>query len=230
MSLQHDNTVPFQTADNGLGFLYSKEYPSPNVADTVHLQPSLNVYVSFFKPEINNFTEPVIIYQTSISNLTMKDAYCSIDTFTLKFKCIVRLRKTSLTDQLNVTSYNLVLLISFHSSGSVTNVEEILDRDFIDADLFFYQTLLYGGYFLGYMKFLKKGCLGGGNYYDNNNEFYSYFFGLKKHVLLPFPCVIIPNNYVEKIVEMVSEITSTNFTIIAVDPPRFINDGKFIYL
>ena len=203
--LQYNNIIPFSTIDSGLGFLYSREFPSSKI---VHLQPSLNIYVSFFKPEINNFTEPLIIYQTSISNLTMENIFCTTDVLSV-FKCMVHLRKTTSTDQLNVTSYNLLLSISFHSSGSVTNIEEILDRDYVNADDVGYMNLYYGGYFLAYANVSEEGCLLGGNIYDNNNKLHSPLF-IPKEILLPFPCIVWLDY--DQNLEMITKITPNNFT------------------
>src|SRR5688572_6352427 len=194
----------------------------------VHLRPSLNIYVSYFRPELNNFTEPFIIYQTSVSNLTMEYTFCNIDISTVKSKCLIRLRRT----QFNVTSdtsYNLLLLISFYSSGSVTDIEEILDRDYVDAYLFFYYSLSHKGYCLIHVKLFIEGggFLIGGKIYDNHHKFHSLL--IPKDILIPFPAVIMLDYHTYN-VEIVSKITSTNFTIVVIDFPRFVDDddGKFI--
>ncbi len=233
LSLQPDNLFLFNTIDNGLGFIYSKEFPIQNNIGVVHLQPNLNVYVSFFRPEIYNFTEPFIIYQTTISNITMKKARCLRDYSKFGFNCILKFKKTSSVMMpnhrafrpINLSSYNFLLKISFHSSGSVTDLREILDKDFVYADSVIMYSLYHSGYALIYLNYTKEGgCLIGGNIYDKDYKWYSPFI-IPKNILLPNPCAIIEicNS---SIFEMVFKITPNNFTTILIDIPKFIN-GKF---
>src|SRR5581483_11940732 len=124
---QFDNPIfTFETIDSGLGFVYSKNYS----LTSPELEPSLYVYISFFKPEINQFTDPFIIYQTtkpqnSIS-INLKFAECMADTLGVGYQCVLQLRNITSIDSLNnVYGKNVVLLISFLSSGSVTGIKKL---------------------------------------------------------------------------------------------------------
>src|SRR5947209_1632711 len=134
LSLQYDNPIfTFETIDNGLGFVYSKNYSQIN--NNSELEPHTYVYVNFFEPDINNFTDPFIIYQTSIPNINMKFSMCAADTMGIGYQCVLQLRKiTSVSTDSVYTGFNLVLLVSFLSSGSVISIKQLLG-DYATADL-----------------------------------------------------------------------------------------------
>ena len=76
-----------------------------------------------------------------------------------------------------------------------------------------------------YFRDTQNGRLIDGEIFDTNDAFYSPW-DIPKNFILPFPYVII-YNYIERKFEIVSSITSKDFTIISSDVPRFINaDGK----
>ncbi|RIA95735.1 hypothetical protein C1645_756909 [Glomus cerebriforme] len=62
------------------------------------------------------------------------------------------------------------------------------------------------------------------NFWKYNNIFNSTF----DSITLPNPCVII-DNYIDNKIEMISNITPTNFIISSFDLPKFVNDGEYIY-
>ena len=109
----------FSAFYRGLGAIYSVR--SPNSAAASSLKPSLSVYVRFFDREINNFTKPFIIYQTNANDVILAGADCGPDFIKIEFRCLLYLNRTT---SLTTTTYNF-LLISFLSSGSVTNIKEI---------------------------------------------------------------------------------------------------------
>ena len=62
------------------------------------MEPSLYVFVNYFRPDDNEFTEPFIIYQTSIPNTIMKAATCTADTVNIGYQCVLQLQKLTTAD------------------------------------------------------------------------------------------------------------------------------------
>ncbi|RIA95738.1 hypothetical protein C1645_756911 [Glomus cerebriforme] len=200
----------FQTIDDGIGFIYSKNYST-----ATNLQPSLYIYANFYNPDNDEFTNPFIVYTTNVQDTILTGAICVPDIFGIGYKCIFQLQTT--TPDIG----HSFLLISFRSSGSIDDLE-ILGSS--SADLAVRTNLYYGGYLLLYKNNLQNSCEISGNIYDNNNIFNSNF----DSITLPNPCVII-DNYIDNKIEMISNITPTNFIISSFDLPKFINDGEYIY-
>ncbi|RIA83591.1 hypothetical protein C1645_785968 [Glomus cerebriforme] len=203
----------FQTIDNGIGFIYSRNYST-----ATNLQPSLYVYANFYSPDMNEFTDPFIVYTTNVQDMILTNVICVPDTLGIGYKCILQLQKTTLPN-----SSHSFLLISFRSSGSIDTLETLGSSN---ADLAVRTNLYYGGYLLLYKSknTLQNSCKISGNIYDNNNLFNSTF----DSIILPNPCVII-DNYIDDRIEMISNISSTNFILSSFDLPKFINDGEYIY-
>lgn len=153
----------------------------------------------------------------------MKNAVCLPDYLGIGFKCVIQLRRITTVNNNFAYGHNLVLSISFLSSGSVTSIEELSDEKFADADLVARTNLYYGGYLLFSKKNVPNGCLLRGDIYDNNDNLNSTM-DIPENFTLPYPCVVI-NDYIERSLDMISNITSNNFTIITSELPRFIS-GK----
>ena len=202
---------------SGFGYIYA--IPQNNTNTTAGtLNPSLNVYVRFFKPEINKFTKPFIIYQT-IANVSVMDVSCTPDFIRVEFKCLLFLQRNT------STSYNF-MLISFLSSGSIISAEEIQTDDANSKKFPIFLNLLYGGYLFIYINPLDNGsCVLGGQILDNNNVFYSKWNFPSS--IMPSPCFIIQDSSENK-VYVVSEFSLNSITIITSNLPKFINDGKVI--
>ncbi|GBC02683.1 hypothetical protein RclHR1_04750011 [Rhizophagus clarus] len=229
LDLQYDNPLfSFQTVDSGLGYIYSKNYTSQVING--ELQPTLYVYVNFYKPEINDFTEPFIIYQTSIPNIFMTFAMCSVDNLGIGYQCIIQLRKITSTNPLNneYFGHNLVLDVSFLSSGSVTRIVQ-LSGNYEKADVVIKYPLTYGGYLLMYKNSAQNGCLLGGDIFDPNDIYYSTW-DIPQNFIIQSPCISI-YNFIYMRFESIWKITPTDLTIVSTDVPRFILfDGEnFIY-
>ncbi|CAG8550524.1 12249_t:CDS:2, partial [Funneliformis mosseae] len=213
LSLQAENPpLKFATIDKGIGYIYSKNFPLQNNMTTDSLQPSIIIYVSFFIPEINDFTKPFIIYQTAISNITMKMSMCNPDITKFQYTCVIRLITSSSTTKL--------LLISFLSSGSVIDIQELYNEVYLNAFLVAKSNLYYGGYFMLYFDD-PLGCKFGGEIYDNNDHWYSKL----ENFTIPFPCVSFSNDD-ENSFEMISEITPNSFTLTTAPLPKFVDDGR----
>ncbi|RIA93990.1 hypothetical protein C1645_873712 [Glomus cerebriforme] len=225
LSLQYDNPIyTFQTIDSGLGFIYSKNYSLTSAelqsSTNTELQPSLYVYVNYYKPEFNNFTDPFIIYQTSTPNVSMKFAMCSSDNLGIGYQCVLQLKR----DLLNNDVYNLVLVVSFLSSGSVINISQ-LPVNYGTADVVIKNSLPFGGYLLMHKNTNQDySCSIGGDIFDPNNIF-SSTWDVPPTFTIPSPCVII-YNFIEKKFEIISNITPTDFTIISTYMPRFNVDAR----
>ena len=156
----------------------------------------------------------------------MKYAVCLPDYLGIGFKCVIQFRKITTIDNNTAYGRNYILSISFLSSGSVTNLEELSDEKFATADLVARTDLYYGGYLLFSRKNLQNGCLLNGDIYDDNNKLNSTL-DVPENFTIPYPCIVI-NDYIEKNLDIISNITTNNFTIITSELPRFV-DGK-IYL
>jgi len=73
----------------------------------------------------------------------MKKAHYLRNYLKFKFNCILKFKKTSSVMMpnhrafypINLLSYNFLLKILFHLSGSVTDLRKILDKDFVYADV-----------------------------------------------------------------------------------------------
>ncbi|CAB5189196.1 unnamed protein product [Rhizophagus irregularis] len=77
---------------------------------------------------------------------------CSVDIKGIGYQCVIQLRKTTEIDPLNKDIYyghNLVLIVSFLSSGSVTRIVQ-LTGNYAKADSVVKVPLIYGGYLLMY--------------------------------------------------------------------------------
>ncbi|CAB4389133.1 unnamed protein product [Rhizophagus irregularis] len=227
LNLQYDNPIySFLTIDSGLGFIYSKRYSSQVNAE---LQPSLYIYVNFYKPENENkkLTEPFIIYQTSTPNLSMNFAMCSVDIKGIGYQCVIQLRKTTEIDPLNKDIYyghNLVLIVSFLSSGSVTRIVQ-LTGNYAKADSVVKVPLIYGGYLLMYRNSVLdvdgvQGCLLGGDIFDTNDMFNSTW-DIPPNFTIQSPCIFI-YNFIYKTFDMIWKITPTDLTIVSTDVPTFL--------
>ncbi|CAB5362304.1 unnamed protein product [Rhizophagus irregularis] len=227
LNLQYDNPIySFLTIDSGLGFIYSKCYSSQVNAE---LQPSLYIYVNFYKPENENkkLTEPFIIYQTSTPNLSMNFAMCSVDIKGIGYQCVIQLRKTTEIDPLNKDIYyghNLVLIVSFLSSGSVTRIVQ-LTGNYAKADSVVKVPLIYGGYLLMYRNSVLdvdgvQGCLLGGDIFDTNDMFNSTW-DIPPNFTIQSPCIFI-YNFIYKTFDMIWKITPTDLTIVSTDVPTFL--------
>ncbi|PKY15344.1 hypothetical protein RhiirB3_427529 [Rhizophagus irregularis] len=227
LNLQYNNPIySFLTIDSGLGFVYSKRYSSQVNAE---LQPSLYIYVNFYKPENENkkLTEPFIIYQTSTPNLSMNFAMCSVDDKGIGYQCVIQLRKTTEIDPLNKDIYyghNLVLIVSFLSSGSVTRIVQ-LTGNYAKADLVVKVPFVYGGYLLMYKNSVLgvdgvRGCLLRGDIFDTNDMFNSTW-DIPPDFTIQSPCIII-YNFIYKTFDMIWKITPTDLTIVSTDVPTFL--------
>lgn len=227
LNLQYDNPIfSFLTIDSGLGFIYSKNF-SPQ--DKTELQPSLYIYVNFYKPENENkkLTDPFIIYQTSTPNLSMTFAMCSADNMGIGYQCVIQLRKMTEIDPLNNDIYyghNLVLIVSFLSSGSVTRIVQ-LTGNYAKAGLVVKVPLIYGGYLLMYRDSVLdaegvQGCLLGGDIFDTNDMFNSTW-DIPQDFTIQSPCIFI-YNFIYKTFDMIWKITPTNLTIVSTDVPTFL--------
>jgi hypothetical protein len=185
------------------------------------LQPNLYVYVNFYKPEINKLTEPFIIYQTSIPNIFMTFAMCSVDNLGIGYQCVIQLRKITAVDQINnaYSGYNLVLIVSFLSTGSVTRIVQ-LSGNYENADTVIKYPLPYGGYLLMYKKSVQNGCLLGGDIFDPNDVYYSTW-DIPQNFAIQSPCIAI-YNFINKKFDIIWKITPTNLTIVSADVPRFL--------
>ena len=188
------------------------------------------VYVNYFRPNINKFTDPFIIYETSIPNVVLKYAACTTDTVEFGYQCVLHLRKITITDQMNnvYNGSNSVLLVSFLSSGSVTKIKKLYG-DFATADAVAKFALPNGGYLLMYRKTVDPFyLLIYGEIFNPDDVFHSRW-DIPTNFIIPFPYVVIYNN-VQKTFETISEITPKYFTIISSSIPRFNNNnGKFYY-
>jgi hypothetical protein len=200
----------------------------------MELQPSLYVYVNFYKPEINNFTEPFIIYHTSVPNVFMNSAMCMADNWGIGFQCVIHLRKRTAIDPLDNNIYyghNLVLIISFLSSGSVTNIVQ-LSGSYEKADMAIKYALPYGGYLLMYKNSVYDaqgvpGCLLGGEVFDSNDKFNSTW-DVPQGFTIQSPCVTI-YNFIYRRFESIWRITPTDLTIVSTDVPKILPiDGEYV--
>ncbi|CAG8651380.1 2949_t:CDS:2, partial [Funneliformis caledonium] len=214
LSLQAENhPFRFPTTDKGFGYIYSKNFPLQNNMTTDSLQPSIIIFVSFFNPEINNFTKPFIIYQTAISNITMKWSNCNSDYTKIQYTCVIHLLTSSSTTKL--------LLISFLSSGSINDIKELYNEVLHNDSKVRKSNLYYKGYLMTYYYDDQFGCKFSGDIYDNNDNWYSKL-DLPENIT---KCVGF-NNTNENSAEMISEITSNNFTLITIPLPKFVDDGR----
>jgi hypothetical protein len=155
----------------------------------------------------------------------MKAATCVTNPIDLGYQCILQLRKITAS----TSYYNLVLLVSFLSSGSVTKIK-ILNGAFAAADSITKFALPNGGYLLMYKKTVREAgrLLIDGEIF-NNDDVLDSRWDIPENLTIPFPYVVIYNNF-EKTFEIISEITQTTFTIISSTFPEFNNNnGKFIY-
>ena len=124
------------------------------------------------------------------------------------------------------------MLISFLSSGSVLNIEEIpIDANSPQSPAFL--ILPYGGYLVVY------------NNKPNNTTSVVESFLLTGYILddkgklssewsfpfetLPAPCIPFYNK-VNNDIHIISEITPNNLTIITSNIQKFIDDGKLIFI
>ncbi|CAB4440370.1 unnamed protein product [Rhizophagus irregularis] len=172
-------------------------------------------------------TEPFIIYQTSTPNLSMNFAMCSVDDKGIGYQCVIQLRKTTEIDPLNKDIYyghNLVLIVSFLSSGSVTRIVQ-LTGNYAKADLVVKVPLVYGGYLLMYRNSVLdvngvQGCLLGGDIFDTNDMFNSTW-DIPPDFTIQSPCIII-YNFIYKTFDMIWKITPTDLTIVSTDVPTFL--------
>jgi len=158
----------------------------------------------------------------------MKAAMCAADTMGIGYQCILQLRKITSVELSSIYDNNMVLLVSFLSSGSVTGIKQ-LSGNFESANLVIRHPLTFGGYLLMYFKDIQTGRLIDGEIFDTN-DIYNSPWDIPENFVIPFPYVII-YNFIKKKFEIISSITQKSFTIISSDVPRFINaDGEYIYI
>ena len=227
---QYDNPIyTFKTIDSGLGFVYSKNYSQVSA----ELEPSLYIYVSFFNPEINKFTDPFIIYQTAkpqnSTSINLRAAMCSPDFLGVGYQCVLQLINiTSVDSSNNGYGKNVVLLVSFLSSGSVTGIKK-LTGNFESADLVIRTPLPEGGYLLMHRNRLSDGCLIGGDIYDPADKF-NKIWDIPDNFVIPLPCIVIYNHGARRF-EIISDIKPNNFSITYSDITGFgYFDGEYIYI
>ncbi len=67
----------------------------------------------------------------------------------------------------------------------MSNIQEVLDRVYVNADDVSYINLYYEAIFLIYVKD-SEGCLFGENIYDNNNKLYSPLFIPKETIFMHY--------------------------------------------
>ncbi|CAI2186437.1 1608_t:CDS:10, partial [Funneliformis geosporum] len=111
---------PFSTIEGGFGLAYLTRVPIlSNLNDAKVFQsskPQWHIYVTFMKPGSADFSEPALIYQTTIplSWGLLTSCFTAVDAS--GYGCIYRAPWVDVRHS----------LISFHSSGSVSVVEQII--------------------------------------------------------------------------------------------------------
>ncbi|CAI2172372.1 20074_t:CDS:2 [Funneliformis geosporum] len=141
-----------------------------------------------------------------------------------KCKMQSRLYENSIHMCYSSSSITKLLLISFLSSGSVIDIIELNNEIYHNAQSVGKLNLYSKGYLLYYMKKDLSGCEYGGDIYDDNDNWYSKL-ELPENFTIQNPCFAF-NNEVEEGFEMISKITTNNFTMITASLPKFVDDGR----